>query len=99
MPSVSITRVFTTWVQLVATHQKPVGKLVGLYPHFLPTIKKPAHKWVALSKINPQQYTLLIPTHFSNITSVNFCFSTLSTPPIMNTNKGNIMNNKGARWV
>lgn len=99
MPNNTPTLLFKTWVQAVATHQKCVGKLVGLYPHFLPTIKLPANKWVVLSKINPHQYTPLFPTHFSYITPVNLGFSTLSTPPIMNSNKGNIMNNKGARWV
>jgi hypothetical protein len=88
-----------TWVQAVATHFQTVGQLVGLYPHFLPTKIYAVCKWVDLYDFNPQQYRLVFPTHFWRFNSVKFGLSTLSTPPIMNSNYVKRINNKGAAWV
>jgi hypothetical protein len=88
-----------TWAQTVSTHQFPVASMVGLYPAFLPTIKTAVSKWVDLYKLNPQEYTLLFPTHFWLFTSVKNFLSTLSTPPIMNRNYVKIEQNKGVVWL
>jgi hypothetical protein len=88
-----------SWVQPVATHCKAVVRVVGLYPDFLPTRFVDVIKWVGFYLFHPQQSILLSPTHFWQFTSVKKSLSTLSTPPIKNSNYVNRMNNKGVSWV